>query len=287
MNKLKIILYIVSDIIITIFSIARSLFTHRLVYQNDIQLNKPASILGSGPSLKEELMNNSFSSSDVWVVNDFAISEYYSKIKPKYYIFADPDYWIESSEPNNQREEVFNQITMNTDWDMVILFPNKALRNCSLLNIAKNNLKIKILGFNTFIFKLHNTSITNFNLKYNLTAPTQNVIAAAIYIAINLGYKRIEIFGADHSWTEDLRVNNKNQVCLIDRHFYDSENQIYYLKPWKKAAANDFFSMYEILKTLSNIFLQYEYLQRYAIENDVTVNNCTPNSFIDSFQKKI
>ena len=36
-----------------------------------------------------------------------------------------------------------------------------------------------------------------------------------------MGFKTLNIYGADHSWSEDLRVDNNNRVCKISRHFYD------------------------------------------------------------------
>ena len=48
---------------------------------------------------------------------------------------------------------------------------------------------------------------------------SQNVLVAAIYISLNLGYKNIYLLGADHSWAHDVSVNDDNQLCLNDRHF--------------------------------------------------------------------
>ena len=54
----------------------------------------------------------------------------------------------------------------------------------------------------------------------NLAMPSvENVMVASLYIAIYLGYKTVELYGVEHSWTKSLYVNDHNQVCLHDDHF--------------------------------------------------------------------
>ena len=56
------------------------------------QQKKGCVILGNGPSLTKSLNHyeNKFESYDLICVNNFAISEFYTKIKPNYYIVAAP-----------------------------------------------------------------------------------------------------------------------------------------------------------------------------------------------------
>ena len=52
--------------------------------------------------------------------------------------------------------------------------------------------------------------------------PEDGTIAnTAIYLALIEGYKEIELYGADHNMFLELGVNENNQLCSLDSHFYD------------------------------------------------------------------
>ena len=112
----------------------------------------------------------------------------------------------------------------------------------------------------------------------------QNVLVPSIFNGINMGYNEIIIYGADHSWTENIRINNANQVCLTDSHFYDQEEVS--LKPWRKATeGREIYKMYEILWDLSNTFKSYHTLREYADTQGCHIVNKTGGSYIDAFDR--
>lgn len=245
-------------------------------------------IFSNGPSLNKEfdLFNENLSKQTILVVNNYALHPSFSVIKPEFYLFADPVYWdlsINRMEMVSIRENIFDIICHKTNWKMTIFVPNRA--NITFLNsYLEKNSNVTVTFYNTSIFKFLQKDIFLYNsLKFNLTATTQNVLAAAIYISINIGFKEIELYGADNSWLKDLRVNTNNDVCLIDEHFYDSSGKKTLVK-WQKPDGT-IFTMREILKTLSNLFFQYESLNYYALKNNVKIVNCTQNSYIDAFDK--
>lgn len=57
--------------------------------------NRTASILANGPSLKLEIedLEKDKCEDDILVVNYFANTEYFEKIRPKYYCLADPRFY--------------------------------------------------------------------------------------------------------------------------------------------------------------------------------------------------
>ena len=113
----------------------------------------------------------------------------------------------------------------------------------------------------------------------------QNVVIPSIFIGINEGYKQIDLYGVDHSWTKEIRVNNNNQVCLINSHFFD--NKTPELKPWHKGIGEPVYKMHEILRDLAWMFDGYYKLREYADNIGCRIINKTPDSFIDAFEREI
>lgn len=244
-------------------------------------------IYGNGPSLKGLLCSNDYSSNDkvVFVVNDFAVSEYYSVVRPRYYMLIDPAYWDDVVNPEDKalREDVYLNMNQMTDWPMTLFVPSKVERK-KLIRRFVHNEKIQVKAFNYTNFYPSKTGFYKFILKQNFgVVPVGNVLGQTIYASINLGYDEILVYGAEHSWTEDIRVNEKNEVCTIKKHFFESkENE---LVPWKKSNG-DIFNMYEVLYSLGHHFHGYFFLEWYSKQMGAKIYNCTPDSFIDAFERK-
>jgi hypothetical protein len=242
-------------------------------------------ILGTGPSLKIDLTRNLsiFQKSEVLVVNDFALDFYYIKIRPRFYVFADPGYWLDenlTTENNiSIRKELFNSIISNTTWDLKIYAPKFSI---SFFNdVFKANKNISIASYNSIDLADFESYWGQYCLKRNFAAPCQNVVGTSIYLSVNMGYKSIKIYGVDHSWTEDLRVDNHNRVCAISKHFYDNDYVSNFI-PWLKVN-NQMYKMHEILSDLSKTFYYYFIINKYARSKNSTVYNCSSRSFIDAF----
>lgn len=245
-------------------------------------------ILGNGPSLKEDLLNNFIvlKSNKLFVVNNFAKSDYYIKLKPQYYVFADPAYW--STEQNNIVEscrstlEIIKDIT---EWEMKIFVPYVALKNIWFRDFFKCNKNITLVSFNTtFISDKGFEWSTLFFYKNNLAAPRiQNVLMSAIFISINIGLSEINILGSDHGWTKELFVNEKNQVCIYESHFYDKEKKDFNVF---KRLDGSVYKMHEILRDFAFMFEGYHLLKKYGNNLGVKIYNRTANSFIDAFERK-
>lgn len=232
-------------------------------------------ILCNGPSLKNDLQNNFQyfqSAENVMVVNEFFNSDILVSLKPTFSIAIDPSTYRDK---NGGLLDLYIDAYNSIDWDLYILVPNefknsyvhKRLKNDKIhpiyLNIAYAE------GFKSFRHTVY---------RLNLGMPrVMNVLNAAIFSAINLGFKEVEVYGADHSWTIDLRVNSKNQTCVRDGHFFDEENHLRVMQG---------FDMESILATWSNVFRIYKLLNVYAKSRGTTIINCTPSSFIDAFPRK-
>ena len=58
-----------------------------------VDITKPILLLGNGPSLSLELSNLNYDDYEFMVVNQFALSTYFNRLKPKNYIISDPMYF--------------------------------------------------------------------------------------------------------------------------------------------------------------------------------------------------
>ncbi len=241
-------------------------------------------ILGNGPSLKENLINDMelLKKSDTFCVNTFCFSEQFCEIKPKYYIFLDPAYFMEdvASKFKKMQKEIIEVFKTLVTWDLILFIPKKTdmKDDWGILETENKNIKIVYFnnnaanGFDKIIFCLFNK---------NLAMPEpQNVLIGAIFLSINLGYKNIYLLGSDHSWTEDLRVNDENQLYIIDKHFNSIEEKLFY-----KYNGKDIWSMGDLLYALSKTFKAYYVLQKYARYKKVKILNLTSKSFIDAFDR--
>ena len=115
---------------------------------------------------------------------------------------------------------------------------------------------------------------------------SQNVLVAATFMAINMGYQQIELYGADHNWHEQLHVDDNNQVCIKQVHFNEDVSHVKLVPFYKLAHSKEVFRMDEIYTTWAKVFIGYQHLQHYAQACKVDVINASEVSFIDAFPRK-
>ena len=267
------------------------LFSH---WKSDISIiheNKKCAILSNGPSLTDDLEKLACHQNilDFVCVNDFSLSEYFLKIRPKYYVFLDPFYWEDSLTGNDLvlRRSVFDRITTITSWEMKILIPFEMKKSniIKYLKIFSNNKNIKLLYYNRTPIKGFEW-FTFFCLKNNFGLPSgQNVLVAAILLSINLGYKTLLLFGADHSLHEHIDIDSNNNVYVGQKHFYDGNRTV------KKMYSRSYvelkpLNMNELFGIWAKAFESYMILNRYAKKQNSIIYNSSSKSYIDAFERK-
>lgn len=246
---------------------------HSFSHIKQIQTTKKLQILANGPSLKNDIVGLGSSDADKMVVNYFYLSEYFSKLAPRYYVIADPLFFN-----SDLGVCLLKSLEEIVHWDMTLFIPIE--QNNSIIKI--NNKNVRVVQYISNEYKGF-TNIAHFLFKHNLAMPgAQNVTIPCIFLGINLGYKKIELYGVDHSWTETIRVNEKNEVCLVDNHFYDKEKSV--LKPWI-SISGEVYKMDAILKTLSVVFESHRILRKYADYRGCKVTNKTKCSYIDAYDR--
>jgi hypothetical protein len=250
--------------------------------------NKRIVILGNGPSLNDTFKNRSnfLKNSDLLCVNAFSLSEYFTLWKPKYYLLADPQFWIESpiQGQNVHTDSVLDSIISKTNWDLFLFMPYEARKHKVFLNKVKQNPKVRLCFYN-------NTTVTGYKWFYRLCyrlqlgiPRPQNVLIPALILSVNIGIKEIYLTGADHSWHENIIINDQNTLCFIDKHFYPD-------KPEPRAVKDIFtgekIHIHDIFESLTIAFKNYHIISDYAKYRGVNIYNASEKSYIDAFERFI
>ena len=257
------------------------------------KLKKPATqgdvccILGNGPSLNKDLSINNMclDKKTVLVVNHFVDSALYETLKPAYYIFADPGFYVDNVDQQEQMKinHSFSNLKKKTTWPITIFVPFEGQKR--IQNLLKENQHISVIGFNKVNtwkgFKWFDRWV--YDNQWAIFSGI-NVVMAALSIAIQIGFKTIYLLGVDHSWHQNLVVGNNNVLYWYDKHFYnehvastpvvvEEKNRIKHLK------------LHEWLGYIKKAFEVYHYIEDYAKYKKVKIINCTADSFIDAFER--
>jgi hypothetical protein len=246
--------------------------------------NKKLIIIGNGPSLandKQKLINSNYS--DFMCVNDFAKTDLFKKIKPKYYILMDSyffqdnvhEMWIRS------REELFNFIEKDTEWEMTIYLPHYA--DISIIKDKVKNSLIKIIKLpHQTLFSRKYNSLIKILYDINFYCPPQvNVLVSAIFIGIKLKYSELNIYGADLSFHNDVFVNQETNVPYIMHRHYGNQNE---QKKFTKNPANiELWRMSDFLALTANTFYGHEMNAKYAHSKKIIIKNLSSFSMIDAY----
>lgn len=252
-----------------------------------VQENEECIVIGNGPSLNKIINNIDFFKGKKKIcVNEFAHSEHFEKIQPDYYLLMDPGYWGKSPSVNLDilNQKLRNVIRDKVVWPLKIFIPVEG-KNCNIFSeLEKQNNNIEVYYFNQ-------TSVScikalNYYLYKNYLAMplAQNVLVACIYMALNIGYKNIYLLGADHSWHENIYVDDSNILYWKDVHFYDKSTPK--LTPiFKDIEETKRFKMHEILSALSLMFEGYILLDDYSKYLGAKIYNASEKSYIDAFER--
>jgi hypothetical protein len=243
-------------------------------------------VLTNGPSLKEIIplltASDEFKNVDYIVVNLFAFENVFFQIKPKYYCLADPMF-INDKDAHRKDSilKFFNILQNEVDWDMSIYVPNKLFRDKFLSYSQITNKYVHCIPLNSIEYRGYD-SFRYFFYKKGLSMPViQNVSIMAIYAGLNMNYSDIRLYGADHTFFDSICVNDQNQLCNRNKHFYEKEVE---LKPiidngilWK---VSDYFL------AMSIVFRGHDILNGYAKYLNAKIVNYTKVSMIDSYERK-
>ena len=111
------------------------------------------------------------------------------------------------------------------------------------------------------------------------------VVQVGELIALQLGYRRVELYGVDHTLLEGLTVDGENRLCRADRHFYDDDTTPH-LKPMMQKVPEVPYTMAVYLQEVADLFRGHELLRDYADSLGADIVNCTRSSMIDAYRRR-
>jgi hypothetical protein len=241
-------------------------------------------VLGNGPSLKntftdyEEILKKT----PLICVNNFATSSEFKKFKPCYYVILDPGFFM-----HKQRPDViatFNELKNHTNWPVNLFVPYLYRRDPDVQYFLQANSSVKISFYNYTIAK--GFDFLTFKLfRKNLAMPQfYNVLGAAVFLAVNMGYKKIWLTGADHNWFQDIHINEDNSLCRKDLHFYDKGEQA--LIPIIEPVSGKTQKVGDLFQAFYRVFDSYYLLDKYSTWRKCKIYNASGFSYIDAFERK-
>jgi len=248
-------------------------------------------ILANGPSLADSLADPDtrefIAKRFIITVNNSMLTPEFFELKPSLHVMIDPSYWLGNIDASRAEGfRMFKDRLKRVDWPLKIFLPRAAEKHSALSGSEANEyLSFKYFNAGSVPEKIQGRKTRFLLYKANIKMPNaQNVLVACIYIAINAGCKKICLFGADHSWHEDIHVTDENLVCARDKHFY-SENES--LTPlWRNLTCNsDVLSMAELFRDFTRTFQSYQELEEYAQYMGAKIYNMSKKSYIDAFER--
>lgn len=244
-------------------------------------------IVGNGPSLTQTFSKyiDNIKHFDCMVVNKFAKSDYFTVLKPRLYVLADPAFFDNYSGNDDETpiKELAMTIKNRTTWEMFLILPDFA-ENSGFISTVSQNTNISVLYFNTKNYGEAKSEKERFKLydENKLYPPAQTVLNTCIYLALFWEYREIYLIGADTSWHQNLYVEQTtNNLYTSDTHYYGTQ-KVFLEDPYNKGKSQ---TMAQQLTYIRDAFYLYDVLARYAIYKNIPVYNASAFSFITSFER--
>lgn len=239
--------------------------------------DRPLYIMGNGPSLRTNLDNNLelLEQSDTLAVNFAANTPEFRIVRPKYYVLADPHFFRNVSDKN---VAALSESLKSVDWPLTLFVPAKSRRSVARMI---DNPMVSVDGFNFLAAEGWKwLEQLMFRLRLGMPRP-RNVLIPSIMIGIWLGYKKIYILGADHSWLKTLDVDSDNRVVSVQPHFYKEDS--HEVERINRTYLD--LKLHQVLESMTIAFASYHKINAYASRCGITIINATPGSFIDAFPR--
>ncbi|MBO0930733.1 hypothetical protein [Fibrella aquatilis] len=278
----------VTTFINTLASLLKILIKSRFSVEIPAPQRPVCAILGNGPSLRQSLENDLafIQQAELYCVNNFASSPEYALLQPANYALLDPAFFL-YNEQNSGRKDVEKTIRclVNlTTWPMNLFVPQSA-RGCYLVKqLAGKHATVRVIFYNYTVVRGY-AWFRHIVFRKGWGMPqSQNILAASLYLAITRRFTDIYLFGADHSWHEEIRVSDTNELLMKQEHFYDKPGDATHVAVYdvvKKETSR----MSAQFASLSKAFFSYEILRDYAQFMHVRVLNASAKSYVDAFTR--
>ena len=244
-------------------------------YREDM-IGQRAFVLANGPSLKEELpiliKDESFQTASKFVLNFFSTTEFYKIVKPENYCLADKGFFIENAKEGHRK--TISALNNETSWKLRLFVPN------NFYPVAKkmiNNHNITIVPISTLKFEGFEKKRYKYYKQGKAVPSFVNVTLMIEYLLLNMGCKDIRLYGVDHTFFNNMAVDEENHLCLVDNHYYGNEYRTL------RRFDGSYFTMCEWLMDKYLTFKEHERIRGYADYLGAQIVNCTKGSLIDAY----
>lgn len=242
---------------------------------------KTLTVMGNGPSLRNVLDGDRkvLEGKELMSVNFAPNAPEFFELKPQYHILADPHFFRLPSKDANV-ERLWENLA-RADWPLTLLVPTGNRKFPEKIEKRINEGGITVKRFNMTPGEGYGKLVRPL-FRAGLAMPRpRNVMIPAIMCGLREGYRRIELVGADHTWTQSLWVDDRNRVVSVQPHFYkDNEKELD-----RVAKEYEGYHLHDILNSLTIAFRSYFAVREYAETLGARIINRTPGSFIDAFER--
>ena len=267
----------------SLVSIVKTIFLANYFSKLPKANSKNVLVLANGPSFKPafEKMPKIFETWPCIVSNNFANSKYFFTIKPQYYVWLDAHMWTSKVKAV---EDTYRTL-LKVNWEMYLFVPNFSKSNERIKTLTTNK-NIKVVHYN-YIYYKGLRSLGNWLYKNNLCAPrARSVTIISLFLGINMGFRKLILLGADHTWHENLHMSQDNVLHTRVEHFFDNKKEVKYVPFYKGSLPeNGLNKAKDIFWIISKNFEGYENVADYMSYRNVKIYNGSPESFIDAFDR--
>lgn len=248
--------------------------------------SKECAILMNGPSLNGSVQKHRefIQAKEMICANFFPLSSLYEEFRPSRYFIVAPELWYPEVDDifRSKSRELFTTLNEKTDWPLELFIPARASRYSGWREMIENNPNIVINYINvTPIEGLKSIRHFFYNRKLGMPRP-HNILIPSLMLSIYLNYRKVYIFGADHSWLPEISVDEDNRVLIRQKHFYD-DGEVK-PRPMNYKGVRDR-KLHEVLIKFVHAFSGYHEINDYAKSKGVEILNATQGSFIDAFKR--
>jgi len=276
-------IYFLSKVYTSLLSILK------VILQTDFKVEKlnltesECIILGNGPSINETIKKDLEKVQQMFsiCVNHFASTDQYVIIQPKMYILLDP---LFKDPVYELGQKLMDNLLNQTTWPLIVFMPQDFKKSPKVLQQLSTNKNIRCYFFNYTIVNGFESLNQFFFKKGWGMIQSQNILVCAIFQTLQLGFKKIYITGADHTWHENMRVSDvDNALILNDTHFYGAKNinlsTRFAPKPMiESQLAIQFLSLHKV-------FLGHQKNAQLAKDLGVKIINVSLHSNIDVYER--
>lgn len=278
----------VSVLINTVASVLKVLIKSRFSVDILPPQRPVCAILGNGPSLRQSLETDLafIRETELYCVNNFASSAEYAQLQPQNYALLDPAFFLYSEENNGRKdvEKTIRCLINLTVWPMNLFVPQTARNSYLVAQLHRKHPNVRVVFYNYTVVRGY-AWFRHFVFRKGWGMPqSQNILAASLYLAITRRFREIYLFGADHSWHEEIRITDTNELLMKQEHFYDKPGDATHI-PIYDVVKKETSRMSAQFASLSKAFFSYEILRDYAQAMQVRVLNASAKSYVDAFKR--